>query len=190
MNTTFITQTKNPHIEALRPVLLDAENLVEWLVIAHNGPQLLRSLDAALSGCSAAMLQISQDQWEFENSELASAISWAIERYHIRNLLLVGHSNTEVAESCAPHVNSDIHIDGETPVGYSRLVAGARYISSRNRDAQRAFSEHFAQLNSITAVQDSIRRDDLTTHGLIFRDEDRVFLEFDVEAEEYNLLLS
>ena len=189
MSAISLSQRTNPHIESLRPVLLDTVNPVEWLVIAHNDPQLLRSFDAAFSGCSAAVLQLSQDSWEFGKSHLSEAISWALREHRVRKLLLVGHLRVCGTPSRATLVTPGVDGRGDAPVGYSRLVAGARFTSLRNRDGQSRFSQLFNQLTEIPIVQDTLLRGDLVVRGLVYRAEDGMFLEYDKENEEYHSIL-
>ncbi len=93
MTTTLLSTTANAHIAALESVFSQATTPVQWLVIAHNESRLVNSLSSALAGESAAMLQVSQDTWDFKGKELAETIEWALQQGEIKNLVLVGSSH-------------------------------------------------------------------------------------------------
>lgn len=189
MTTTLPSRKTNPHIEALQTVFDNSATTIEWLIITHNAPQLVRSLEAALSGCSAAVLQLSEDTWEFRDSELTEGIHWALQRSGIRNLVLVGHSHASGNQTRASLVAPCLEVEGELQNSYSRLVSGARLTSSRNQNTQRRFALQFQQMSKIPMVQDRLSSGELALYGLLYRAEDGLFLAYEAESEGFHPLM-
>ena len=92
MNTALMNSTSNPHIADLEASFNKTTKPVDWLVIVHKDAQTSRLLSPALVGESAAVLEVSQDKWDFSDNDLLETIEWALQQGHLKNLVLVGRS--------------------------------------------------------------------------------------------------
>ena len=190
MSTTISTTTTNPHIEALEMILDEAPTPVEWLVIAHNDPQMLRSLSSALSGQSAAVLEVSEDTWDLSGQELSETIQWALERCEINNLVVVGHSQTGGVGSQASFVAAQTELETEFESGHNRLIAGVQRANARNRAAQERFARQVQQMLQIPIVDDRCSKGELTVCALFYRAESGLFLTYNASADTFHALVS
>lgn len=188
MTTTLFSATSNPHIAALETVFTDVTKPVEWLVIAHNDPQMLRSLSSALTGESAAVLQVSQDTWDFEDGNLAEAIEWALQQDHLKNVLLAGSSQAGGSESRASLVSSKTPQGGKD--GYARLLAGVHFNNARNRAAQERFAGHVQRMSQIPVVHNRLSNGELAVYGLFYRTDSGLFAAYDAEAGTFRALVA
>jgi hypothetical protein len=188
MTTTFSTATTNPHIAALQVAFGKAANPIDWLVIAHNDSQMLRALSFALTGESAAILEVPQQRWDFHNEQLSEAIEWALQHSQAKNLLLVGTSDVDGAASRASLVALKSRNDPAN--GYARLLAGLRRNDCRNRDAQKWFGSHVRRMSELVVVHNRWSSGELAVHGLFYRSESGLFLAYDVNADLFRPLVS
>lgn len=185
--TNFSTTTKSPHIEALESVFSKASKPVEWLVIAHNDAQMLRSLSSALTGESAAVLEVSQDNWNFQDKQLPEAIEWTLQRGEIRNLVLVGNSHAGGSECRASMFASEATNGNQ--FDYAKLIAGVEHDNTRNRDAQKRFAAHVQQMLRIPVVHNHWSNGELQVYGLFYRAENGLFLAYNVDVDAFRPLV-
>ncbi len=188
MTTTFSTTTTNPFIAALETVFGEATKPIEWLVIAHNDPRMLRSLSSALTGESAAVVEISQDAWDFEGKHLPETIEWALQQGAIKNLVLVGNSQAGGSESRAALVASEATNGGQD--GYAKLLAGVQRNNARNHQAQERFAAHVQQMSQIPVLHNRWSSGELAVCGLFYRAESGLFLAYDADADTFHPLVS
>jgi len=188
MTTSYLTTTSNPHIAALESVFAEATKPIEWLVIAHNDAQMLRSLSSALAGKSAAILELSQDTWDFEDEDLPDTIEWALQQGHLTNLLLAGSSLAGGPMSRASQFASE-PISGRGS-SYVKLLAGVQRSNTRNRAAQARFAEHIQRMSQIPVVHNRWSSGELAVYGLFYRAESGLFLAYDADADTFRPLLA
>ncbi|MCU0877586.1 MAG: hypothetical protein MUF06_07370 [Pirellulaceae bacterium] len=191
MPTPYATTSANPYIAALESTFDEATAPIEWLVIAHSDPRILQSLSSMMEGQSAAILEVSQDQWDLVEGELSEAIEWALQRGEVRNLVLVGHSQVGCSASRsylvsdAPEKSSDRSKDG-----YSRLLAGVKRVYSHSHHAQVRFAADVQQASQIPLVYRRWSCGELAVHGLFYRAESGVFLAYDPDADSFRALMA
>ena len=183
MISSLSCTTSNPHIAALEPVFAQATKPVQWLVIAHNDSQLIRSVCAALTSEPAAVLEVSQDTWNFASQEYADMFEWALQQGDIRNVLLVGSSRSERAASHASLVSASKHSQGT--VGYDRLLANAKRNSARTAEAQDEFAGQVRQLSQVPAFRKQLSDKEIEIYGLFYRAEAGLFLNYDVGEDTF-----
>ncbi len=178
MSATTLSRTQsNPHVHALEQVMAKAERPVEWLVIAHNDARMLAALSSALTGESAAILELSEDTWDFEGKELSETIEWAIEQGDIEHLVLAGHSHASGSQSRASLPAYDTKDGGQD--GHNRLLAGAQGRNAQNSDVQAKLAAQMEQMSDIPAVQERCSRDELAVYALLYRADLGVFLAYE-----------
>ncbi|MCA9212239.1 MAG: hypothetical protein KDB27_04170 [Planctomycetales bacterium] len=185
MATTLLATTANPQIAELENVFGEATKPIEWLVIAHNDSRMLQSLSSALNGESAAILEVSQDNWNF-HKELSDTIDWALQQGDIKNLVLVGSSQAGGAESRASLATST----KEDESNYSKLLAGVNRVNDENRDAQERFASLVQQMSQIPVVHNRWSSDKLAVYGLFYRAESGLFLAYDAATDTFRPLVS
>jgi len=185
MIATLRTASTNPHIAELEAVFDEATKPIEWLVIAHNDSRMLKSLFAALNGESAALLEVSQDTWNF-GKELSETIEWALQQGEIKNLVLVGNSQAGGAESRAS-LAAPPKVDES---GYAKLLAGVKQLNAQNRDTQERFASLVQQMSQIPVVHNRWSSDELAIYGLFYRAESGLFLAYDARTDTFSALVS
>lgn len=186
MTTSIATSTTNPQISALKSVFHNAARPIQWLVVTHNDPQSRQMLLSALSNTSAAILEISQDTWDFQGQQFMETIDWVFEQGEIKHIVLVGNSQAigGTSRACSPDNAADA---GET--GYAKLVAGVRRQSAQNRKGLQSFASHVQQLSQIPAVHRRWSSNQLTVNGLYCRAESGVVLAYDPDADTFHPLI-
>lgn len=189
MTTTFSTNTTNPHIAALETVFDEAENPIEWLLITHNEPRMIQSLSSALSGEQATMLELSQDTWDFAGNDLAETIEWALQNSEIKNVVLVGHSQTAGSASRASLVVPQQTKQDDSESGYARLLAGIHRNNVQTRSAQEQFAAHVRQMLQIPVLHNRWSSGELAVYGLFYRAEGGLFLAYDADAGTFRPLV-
>ena len=177
----------NTHIESLEAVFSESKTAIEWLVIAHNDSRMMRSLSDALSRESAAVLEVSQDTWDFGGDELPEAIEWALRQGKVKNVVLVGHSQAGGSASRASLVASTTK--AEIRSGNERLIAGVQLANAHNRDAQARFALLVRQMSQIPVVHSRCANGELATYGLFYRAESGLFLAYNGEQDECRPLM-
>ena len=186
MIRTLTKKNTNTHIAALEYVLAKAQRPVQWLVIAHNDARLVRSVSSALKGQSAAVLEVSQDTWDFEDKEFVEAIEWAMQQEDIRQLVLVGSSQAGGAASRASLVSDGVDVQGK--VGYERLLANVKQKSIRSAEAQEEFAGQVQQLSQLPILHDKVSNQELELYGLLYRPETGLFSHYDADKDTFQVL--
>lgn len=188
MTTTFSAPTTNPHIAALETLFAEATMPIEWLVIAHNDSLMLRSLSSALAGEAAAVLEVSQHEWDFEGEQLPETIEWALQQGQLKHLMLVGNSQAGGPSSRASLVASEE--TGGNESGCAKLLAGVERNHARTRDAQQRFASHVQQMLQIPVVHHRWSSGELAVYGLFYRADSGLFLAYDMNANSFHALLA
>lgn len=183
MSTAFPTTANNPHIAALEHVFAKSNDTIEWLVITHNDSKMLRSLHFALGDESAAVLEVSQDTWDFEGKQLAETIEWALQQSEIKNLVLVGNSDAKGPESRASLVASKSNAALED--GYGKLLAGVQSKNARRLEAQERLAANVQQASQIPVVHNRWSNGELAVHGLFYRAETGFFMAYNTETDSF-----
>ena len=186
MTTTFPTTSTNQHIESLETNFAEANTAIEWLVIAHNDSRMVRSLSRALSGQSAAVLEVSQDTWDFDGHELPETIEWALQQVAVKNLVLAGHSQAGGRASRASLAAPD---KGAEQANHDRLIAGVQRWNAQNRDAQKKFASQVRRMTQIPVVHSRWANGELAVYGLFYRAESGLFLSYDAEQDDFQPLM-
>jgi hypothetical protein len=183
MTSTLLNTTDNEHIAVLESAFDQATEPVQWLVITHDSHRLMNSLSRALAGKSTAVLEASQDCWDFSNSKYIEAIEWAIQQGAITNLVLIGASpdRTPYSRYRADRVRSGS--------GYERLVKGIEDHTARMHEAQKRFSQHIQTLSQLPLVRRLECEGMMVLHGLFYREESGLFLLYDRESDCFQPLL-
>lgn len=188
MSNAFPTTATNPHLSALEPALVSAARPVEVLVVAHNDSRMLKAIFRALSRESAAVLEMSQDRWDFGDDQQSEAIEWALRQGNLNQLLLVGSSQAGGTQPRATLVaNSE---NGQAKRGFERLVENVERNHSRIRAAQDRFAEQVRQLSQLPLVREKRANGELKLFGLFYQAESGGFLAYDLESGNYRALVA
>ncbi|MFG0255216.1 MAG: hypothetical protein ACF787_08965, partial [Rhodopirellula sp. JB053] len=172
-------------IASLASTFESAASPIEWLIITHNDPQLLRSLASAFEEESVAFLPISQDSWDSDDVDLEEAIAWAMRQTKITNLLLVGDSQAAAEPSTFKSRWGSEQESG----GYARLLAGAQRKCADDRRAREELAGHIDRLRAMPVVRERLLCGVLAVNGLYYRCESGLFLAYDSDAERFEPLL-
>ena len=173
----------NPHISALKAVFAQATRPIQWLVIAHNDPRLVSSLVSAFDGQSAAVLQVSQDTWDFDSKDFKEMIEWALHQGDIRDVVLVGSSQPNGATSRASLVTA--RPNAPEKGGYARLLARLRQHNAHMSEVQEEFADHVQKLSQLPVVRGCWSLGQLAVSGLFYRAETGLFLHYDAAANTF-----
>jgi carbonic anhydrase len=188
MTSTISEITCNPHISALETALADAKKTIEFLVIAHNDPEMLSALSSAFAGESAVVLEISQNVWDFEGNQLPEAIEWALEVFDIRHLVLAGHTLAGGPLSRGSLTASATNKSEQD--SYGKLIAGARFNNVRNRPAKDRLALQVKQLLELPIVKNRCRNGELSVYGLLYRAESGLFMAYDTNQDTFKPLVA
>ena len=187
MITKFPNASANPLIETLRRAMEESSDGYEWLVVAHNDDNLVRSLNAALSHVPVFILETAQEEWDFRAGELAEAIEWAIQQTSLKHLVLVGHSHagdrSDVESSRTPLSQDDSVEEGGG--SYSRLRNGVTRTTARTRESQASLAKQLEQLFAAPVVRKQSLDGDLAVYGLFFIAESASFLAYDPDRKAF-----
>jgi carbonic anhydrase len=188
MAATLATIPCNPHIMALETALAAATRPVEWLVIAHNDPRMLSTLRSALAGESAAVLEVSQELWDFDGRQIPETIEWALTQTPIRHLVLAGHTLAGSPTSRASLSAIAPRNGGQE--SYSKLLTGAQRNNARNHAAQERMAMQFQQLCQIPLVDARCSSGELHLYALLYRSDSGLFLAYDSHQEQFHPLVA
>ncbi len=180
MTTTLSYTSTNPHIESLETVFADSQSPVEFLVIAHNDSQMVQSLSKAMNNASIAVLEVSQDTWDFDGQQLTEAIEWALQQDDLKNVYLVGYFQ--------PSQTSIVDQDSQPQSSFDKLLAGVRQSTNQIQTAQAQFASHVQKLAQIPVVHNRCANDELAVHGLAYRADGGVFLAYDAENDTFHTI--
>ena len=187
MSVAYQTPVMNPHIAALEPAIGQATDPVELLAIAHNEPRLLRAVCRALSEESAAVLEISQDRWDFDDPQQQQAIEWALQQGQVKQLLLVGSSQSGGAQSKASVISQQN--SGQEKRGFDSILENVERGNSQVAAAQQRFAELLHGLAENPVVQDQMRTGALTLVGLFYHSASGTFAAYDLESKKFRALM-
>jgi len=178
--------SQNLHIAALKRAFAQALQPIQCLAIAHREPRLVKSLSTTLAGHSTAVLEVSQDTWDFNSHEFTETVEWAFRNGDIRMIVLAGSSQSGGAASRASLVAAKPQVRQES--GYARLLAGVQRHHARIAEVQEEFAGHIQRLSHLPIVHSRWIRNQLAVCGLFYRAETGVFLRFEAETETFELM--
>lgn len=190
MSTTMPLSGIPAQIESLQVVIEQVNEPLDWLVVAHNDPRMLKSLSRAMHGKSAAILEVSQDTWDFSAGPLSDTIRWSLEQGRVRNILIVGHSMAS-GSSCR------ISLVGETAGkadnatvsdSYARLLEGVQRNNERNRTAQTNFASHVLRVMRLVETTPLQSSENGAVCGLFYRADCDLFLKYNPDSNEFQTL--
>jgi hypothetical protein len=177
------------YLSSLQSLVQDQQEEMDWLVITHDDPQVVRRMSNAIEGKEAVMIQVPQSRWDLSNGDLANTISWSIAQGKIRHLLLAGYSAAaESSEDAAEHVGGDSSRTGAS--AYGRLVAGAKKMRHQIQQSKNDFVWRVGRLESIPEVREAIDSGQLELHLLFYVEESGTFLTFDRSSGEFLPIVS
>lgn len=187
ISTNSFTST-NPHIAALEPAFAKSARPIEWLVIAHSDPRLIKSLSSALAGHSAAVLELPQKQWDFDGDDFSETVEWAMRKGDIQIMVLVGSSQSGSATRGVSLRAT--RSKGQVEDGYAALLERVQRHLARVSDVQHEFAGHVQQLSRLPVVHSRWASQQLEVCGLFYRAEAGLFLYYDPQADKFAPLSS
>ncbi|MEZ6050774.1 MAG: hypothetical protein R3C02_05180 [Planctomycetaceae bacterium] len=186
MSSMLSNSSTNEHIIAIESAFDRADSPVRWLVITHHDLRLISKLSTALMGQSAAMLQISQDAWDFKRMEFVETVEWALLQGEVENLVLLGTSQA-VGSSMRIGL-TDSKMGSGYDAGEGKLVTKVMQNIDRTRRALDVFSDHLQNLMQIPVVNSAWRDGELNVYGLFYRAESGSFLRYDADLDGFQPL--
>lgn len=181
--TSFTTRVS--YISQLQHALSELSATPNWFVIAHDDPGLIQRVESSLTAIgTGVVLRVSQDLWDFHDSDLAEAIEWFLRHAAVDRLILVGDSSATgpVATATSKRRHGPYS-------AYGRLVNGVRTTGDRSKAAQERFASLIQLLIKIPTVQARLMAGELSIHGLFRRIESGVLLSFDLESGSFEPLI-
>lgn len=160
---------------------------IQWLVIAHDDPTMVRQMSGVIDRAASAVLPIAQCEWDFGDEHLGQAVRWSLDVAGIEHLLLLGHSQTG-PEQAADASDSWLRREADAPVeqtGFHRLFDGARRTQEQLQTSKRQFAQQVAQLLEIESVQRAILAEKLQVHTLFYVAHSGSFLRFRTEDQAF-----
>lgn len=134
-------KTQNHFIQSLKESLATQQlDSAECLILIHQDDVLQERLSPVMQCLDSLVLQIPQGAWQFGESHLAAAISWAIREAGIRSIYVCGHSFV-TSENSTPGTSKNPGAVEEDE-NANRLWMLGRLLDNQDR-LQRAKS-HFA----------------------------------------------
>ncbi|WP_149499716.1 carbonic anhydrase [Roseiconus lacunae] len=186
--------SNNPYLGDLKETLLAADRPIQWLVIADDDPAMLRALQVALQGETAATLKKSWDLPIERDNHLRTSIEWSLRNSSIKNVLLVGHSEA-IGAACqsvlakSPSEGPRLNLQQDAHPNASPLLDRINRNNARQQAAMRSYAEQFGLFAKIPTVKQRAASGDLTLYGLYYRAESGVFLAYDVIENRYRPLM-
>ena len=191
-NTT--QQIRNVYIQQLRESLA-AQNLnsADCLILSHHDEVLIRRLNPVTNCLRSLVLQISQADWQFGESDLAAAIGWAIREAGVRSVYICGHS-FGLSKNPLEHGYrfSDSSKSSEEEDGVSdRLWVLGRLMDNQNRlqAAKNHFADQVDQMLELPVVHGAVRNSELEIHALFFLVQTGTFLSYDPNSDQFTPLI-
>ncbi|PAY21135.1 hypothetical protein CKO51_02265 [Rhodopirellula sp. SM50] len=166
-------------IDRVQHAITEDESTIDWLLIAHDDPDLHSRLAKAAAMESSCMLTVHQSQWEFQSAGLASLLDSAVARSGVQRLWLVGHS-----EGCDDDPLED-SAQGET--GH-QLIGAARTMLNKASRAKDDFASKVKSLHQHPAVQQAVADGDLRVHALFYLAHCKTFLMYNSATHEFRPL--
>ena len=175
----------NNYIESLLYLAKQTRNQVEWLVIAHDDPVLLRRLGSALSEESAVVLPISQSLWKSEEAEIQEAIAWALRETAITSLVFAGSSQAAVPKR-EPVITSEF----SKLFGHDTLVDRVVKSKADLPVTQEYFSDCVTSFLTMPEVSERLESGTLCVSNLMYRADCGLFTFYDHLSGEFRSLSS
>ncbi len=183
----------SPRIRKLRQQLRrQGQYPIDWLVIAHEEPQLLQRLADALAASSAVLLPLSQAAWNDEEETLQAVVEWAIREADVHAIVLVGHSQSS---ACPKHLVMKSDWNGEASGPRDAKQAGWNRLTSRiahGQDHLRRAKQHLA--DQVIRLADNRQRWQQDSEnvpaicGLFYMAENDSFLALEPDTREFRCL--
>ncbi len=185
------TTTVGPHLADLRQRFVGKRPSLEWLVIAHNAPAMVRRVMEVVNRNSAAVLQAPQSAWDFDADSLSQAIAWSVSNANLQHLLVVGHSQAMPHDERASPAGDGL---GVLPLPGCKQSSGDRLLDRVERvqaQIQRS-KDHYAQqisrLCGLREVREGLTQGRLQLHCLFYIAESGSFLLFDFVNQTFDPL--
>lgn len=182
--------TQNHFIQSLKESLATQQlDSAECLILIHQDDVLQERLSPVMQCLDSLVLQIPQGAWQFGESHLAAAISWAIREAGIRSIYVCGHSFVTSENSTPGTSNNPGAVEEDENA--NRLWMLGRLLDNQDR-LQRAKS-HFAhqidQLINVPAVRSALQDSELRLHALFFLAQAGAFMSYNPNTQEYQPLI-
>ena len=190
MSTILSPQTTNSYIELLEKVLSSSQKPVEYLMISHNDSSMVKAVSKALAHESAAVLEISQDTWDYRWEELTEMVEWALQNADLKHVVLVGHSQVGSSKTKASLIGGESEKERMSLNSYDRLIAKMKEVNAHNLDTKKQFASHVQALSQVPLVRDRVEINELAVYGLFYRSEGDVFLVYELETDAFRPLFS
>lgn len=186
--TTLATDLNsvNPYLSGLQDSFERDRKNVDWLVIAHDDPSMVRCLSQVV-GNKAAMLQVPQHRWGSEAGAIADVVEWSVKQAGATQLLLVGHSQG-VTELPAASEGASMGTEDSTESGYVRLLGGVRRAQEQTRRSKEQFAQHVDRLCQIQELREAIAAGQTQLHTLFYISQTGMFWRFDVANRTFTPL--
>ena len=175
------------HLDDLRLLFESDKRKLDWLVITHDDPDLIRQLSQSIQDDSVAMLPIPQQRWDFQGGQLVDAIRWAVTEARVANLLVVGHSASDLQGVTDRSTDGSIDSSGTktSPVSSGGLPSGARHAQGKIRACKDDYRQRIAEVCVIDEVRAAMSSASLFLHTLFYVTESRSFLSYDPKGSEF-----
>ncbi len=186
-------KTDSPYLASLQSLFEDRQPTLQWLVIAHNDPALVRRLSEVVDNESAAMLQIPQSSWDLDRGDLPVAVKWSIDVARAERLLLVGHSQAAPQPESASWIGDElvaVEPADSLQSSYQRLLGGANQVQHEIQQSKDHFAAQVAHLCEIEEVQRALAEGRLQLHALFYVSQGGTFLLFDLVTQTFKPLNS
>jgi carbonic anhydrase len=184
----------NPYIHQMRRTLQQHQpGAVDWLVLAHNDSQLLSRVNEAFPHSVLAVIALPQSHWQLDEQRISEAVDWAIQELGVKGVLLVGHSQGEMAEEPIRLLGGKSKTRMHQPdiaAKSNSLLDRVRKTQLRAESLQRQLAGQIEKLCRLTAVQTHMIRHHLQLHGLFYRAESGVFYAYDLQQRNFRPLLN
>ncbi|MDV6033065.1 MAG: hypothetical protein F9B45_23865 [Phycisphaera sp. RhM] len=174
-----VTFLSSHSIDRLQQAIMEDESTIDWLLIAHDDPDLHSRLAKAAAMESSGMLTMHQSQWEFQSGDLGSLLDSAVARGGVQRLWLVGHS-----EGCDGDSADD---SAQSETGHS-LIGAARSMLNKASRAKDDFASKVKSLHQHPAVQQAVADGDLRVHALFYLTHCKTFLMYNPATNEFRPL--
>ncbi|MCS7465621.1 hypothetical protein NZK35_02910 [Stieleria sp. ICT_E10.1] len=166
-------------IDRVQQAIVEEESTIDWMLIAHDDPDLQSRLAKAAAMESSGMLTMHQSQWDFQSADLASLLDSAVARSGVRRLWLVGHS-----EGCD---DGPVDDSAQSETGH-RLIGAARSMLNKASRAKDDFASKAKSLHQHPAVQQAVDDGDLRVHALFYLAHCKTFLLYNPATHEFRPL--
>lgn len=176
----------NRYVNAMESILASSRRPVQWLVITHSDPRLVKSVTSLFADRSAVILEEPQDRWDGEASDLAEMLEFALRLGNIKNLVLVGSSQSTEATSRAFIVNDEGYQSSQS--SYEQMLSNMKAHQLLAKQNQDKFASLIQKLTRIPAVHDRWSTGQLALHALFYRPETGVYLYYDANTNAFELV--